>query len=642
MDYESEDAVALKSDGTNYLLWSCMMRNFEIEGELWDYVSGSATRPDPKDKNYINLIKNWESMNATALYFINFYVDCSLRKRLDHIKSAKDAWDYLAGLYAHGDESNFAKKYRLEREIEAVKQSGFPVTGLYRLMQCYWRQLDEMEPKELSNLESYMKYREESRLVQLLMALPDKFEDVRKSMMERSPLPTVSEAVQELLIVEHRLTCDHFSSISLDDKDCPAKKTNNDQTKTKRRSRRKKDSPQSTSSSSGLASSLTPDNNQTALSTDQFRSVINMMNQVESDFFGQSPLESGMYLPPAREGLSVQDPIKQSDKDYQPSSSLSRLASSLTPGNNQPALSTDQCDLHKSVHKSHLESELFGQSPLESGRYQPPFGREGNCLSMVSSAVKILSYNVWFQDLEIHKRMEALGELIQLHSPDIICFQVSSWWNSYNCSVSHQMASTRRYFCMQLSKLPVKSFSCKPFINSTMLRELCMAEIEVGGKLLTVATSHLESPCPAPPKWDQLHSEERIAQAKEAVKLLKKFPNVVFCGDMNWDEKSDGKFPLSDGWIDAWADLRPGENGWTYDTVSNPMLSCNRPLQKRLDRFICNLRDFKLCAIDMIGMEAIPGVSYTKEKKVRKGVRKLMLPVLPSDHYGLLLRVNIQ
>ena len=68
------------------------------------------------------------------------------------------------------------------------------------------------------------------------------------------------------------------------------------------------------------------------------------MNQVESDFFGRSPLESGMYLPPARKGLLVQDPIQQSDKDHRPYFSLSRLASSLTPDNNQPALSTDQCD----------------------------------------------------------------------------------------------------------------------------------------------------------------------------------------------------------------------------------------------------------------------------------------------------------
>jgi hypothetical protein len=43
----------------------------------------------------------------------------------------------------------------------------------------------------------------------------------------------------------------------------------------------------------------------------------------------------------------------------------------------------------------------------------------------VFGSLKILSYNVWFRaDLEMHRRMEALGELIQLHSPDVICLQV--------------------------------------------------------------------------------------------------------------------------------------------------------------------------------------------------------------------------
>jgi len=44
------------------------------------------------------------------------------------------------------------------------------------------------------------------------------------------------------------------------------------------------------------------------------------------------------------------------------------------------------------------------------------------------STFKILSYNVWFrEDLELHKRMEAIGDLVQLHSPDFICFQVSTF-----------------------------------------------------------------------------------------------------------------------------------------------------------------------------------------------------------------------
>ncbi|ONK74941.1 uncharacterized protein A4U43_C03F11680 [Asparagus officinalis] len=267
--------------------------------------------------------------------------------------------------------------------------------------------------------------------------------------------------------------------------------------------------------------------------------------------------------------------------------------------------------------------------------------------------LKILSYNVWFrEDLELHRRMKALGDLIQQHLPDLICFQEvtpdiygifqkSKWWRMYKCSVSQEVATMRPYFCMQMSKLPVRSFRCKPFDNSKMGRELCMAEIDIGeNKKLVVATSHLESPCPGPPKWDQMYSKERVTQAKESIGILKQFPNVIFGGDMNWDDKLDGAFPLNNGWVDAWTELRAEENGWTYDTKSNQMLTGNRTLQKRLDRFLCSLSDFKIDSIEMIGKEAIPGVYYCKEKKVRKEVKMLELPVLPSDHYGLLLTIK--
>ena len=155
-----------------------------------------------------------------------------------------------------------------------------------------------------------------------------------------------------------------------------------------------------------------------------------------------------------------------------------------------------------------------------------------------------------------------------------------------------------------------------------MGRELCVAEIEVHkDKPLTIATSHLESPCPAPPKWDQMFSKERVDQAKEALDFLKEKQNVIFAGDMNWDDKLDGQFPLLDGWVDAWERLRPGDSGWTYDTKSNQMLSGNRTLQKRLDRFVCKLDGFKISRIEMIGMDAIPGLSHIKEKKVKKEMK---------------------
>ncbi|KAH8970384.1 hypothetical protein BDL97_02G086300 [Sphagnum fallax] len=277
---------------------------------------------------------------------------------------------------------------------------------------------------------------------------------------------------------------------------------------------------------------------------------------------------------------------------------------------------------------------------------------EGPWLRNCSTQVVILSYNVWFrEDLQLEGRMEAIGELILQHQPHIICFQEvteniyaifqqSSWWKQYQCSVSPDSVAMRGYFCMQLSKLPVDSFYCKPFRNSVMGRELCVANVDVGnGTQLTVATTHLESPCPAPPTWNQMFSAERVVQAKEALALLKDVPNAIFGGDMNWDDKQDGKPPLPPGWFDAWLQLCPHQPGLTYDSKANPMLKGSR-LQKRLDRIYCQLHNFEVESIEMVGTTPIPDLTFQKELKVKKQVELTTLPVLPSDHFGLLLKMR--
>nr|CAB3477291.1 unnamed protein product [Digitaria exilis] len=252
------------------------------------------------------------------------------------------------------------------------------------------------------------------------------------------------------------------------------------------------------------------------------------------------------------------------------------------------------------------------------GEGKAPAAKKGNLDIHLDKTFKIMTYNVWFrEDMELSRRMDAIGDLIKHHNPDLICFQ--------------------------LSKVPVEPSECIPFHNSIMGRELLIATVSTGEITnLVLATTHLESPCPAPPKWDQMHSKERVDQAKKSLEILGGCRNAILCGDMNWDDKGDGPFPLQDGWIDAWIELKPGDDGWTYDTKANGMLSGNRKLQKRMDRFLCKLEDFKIDNIEMIGKEAIPGISYFKEKKVRKEIRSIHLPVFPSDHFGLVLTITKQ
>ena len=109
-------------------------------------------------------------------------------------------------------------------------------------------------------------------------------------------------------------------------------------------------------------------------------------------------------------------------------------------------------------------------------------------------------------------------------------------------------------------------------------------------------------------------------------------------GDLNWDDREEGLIEsrLSGGWRDAWTLLRPGEAGHTYDAPANGMLFGG--LRKRLDRVVVRSESYAPAGIEMVGREAIAGAFYTKEDRYRGGSKQL--PVLPSDHFGLVYRAR--
>eukprot|EP00850_Spirogloea_muscicola_P023973 SM000414S15657 [mRNA] locus=s414:17200:28773:- [translate_table: standard] len=263
------------------------------------------------------------------------------------------------------------------------------------------------------------------------------------------------------------------------------------------------------------------------------------------------------------------------------------------------------------------------------------------------ASISILTYNVWFrEDVALKSRMQGIGNIILQHRPQVVCLQEvtpniyrifcqSGWWSLYRCSLT-PAAADRDYYTMQLSRIPDIQFQRHPYSTTCMSRELCIATVPKTD--LVVATTHLESPCPAPPLWNQMFSAERVAQAKEAFRLLGDARNMVFCGDMNWSDDLDGPPPLPPGWLDAWCKLRPGEAGHTYDSKTNPMLTGR--LRKRLDRVFCRLADYELETIETVGQEAIEGAVFEKERTVKRVRALVQLPVLPSDHYGLLVRIR--
>ncbi|PNT75027.1 hypothetical protein BRADI_1g26500v3 [Brachypodium distachyon] len=265
-----------------------------------------------------------------------------------------------------------------------------------------------------------------------------------------------------------------------------------------------------------------------------------------------------------------------------------------------------------------------------------------------------MSYNVWSrEDVKVYGRMKVIGGLVQDHSPDVIFFQEITpyihsifesfpWWKDYHCSPVPP-EEEKPHFCLMLSRLPLENYACPNFSKTTTGKGYLEADINpeptATKKPIRIATTQLARPVPPA----TMHFRERYAQAEHAVSALSgAAANVVFGGDMSWDDDADLPFPLPAGWFDASAS-NGRKQDWTYDGFWNEKawefngyIASAPWMQTRSDRFVCKLRDYTLKSFQLVGAESI-GTRYCVKKHTSYDPGAVDL--MPSCHRGLVLTI---
>ena len=289
--------------------------------------------------------------------------------------------------------------------------------------------------------------------------------------------------------------------------------------------------------------------------------------------------------------------------------------------------------------------------------------------------IRALTYNVWFEEsVALSDRVQGLSDVVRRVDPHVLCLQevtpnilmllhAQPWFEEYKGTPP----PPQQYFTVVM----FKRYLDKPdgetklvrraFPNSRMGRYADgVAGIDCGGGLeLAVMSSHLESFI----SKTQTSSAERVAQCEDALRALEGVVsrraeererrggggsgsssssgrrNAIFAGDLNWDEATDGAPPLPPGWEDAWLVAGDGTEGYTYDAKRNEMLG--GWLRKRLDRAFCKLEDFRVARAELVGTEPVTRPDGSRATRVNEfRGRRTTTPVLPSDHYGLLVTIK--
>jgi endonuclease/exonuclease/phosphatase (EEP) superfamily protein YafD len=254
-------------------------------------------------------------------------------------------------------------------------------------------------------------------------------------------------------------------------------------------------------------------------------------------------------------------------------------------------------------------------------------------MTVHSNKLRLLTWNLWFDDyLQIERLLSVLSYIEPL-APDIVAFQEMTdiadrffgdpsipFSRSYN-RVPATVPHWQWYWEGVYSRFPIgENSQRREYRHSDMARGVTL--LHNPGLDLVVGCTHLES------EHEYALRRDQFSQAVEHIESFGASNNILL-GDTNLraGEKLDDLLPR--GWADVWAILKPDDPGFTVNSDINPMGHGNR--KERLDRVYYSCRDFEPADIKLVG---------TGPEKTETG--RLFCP---SDHFGLLvdfspIRVN--
>jgi tyrosyl-DNA phosphodiesterase 2 len=242
-----------------------------------------------------------------------------------------------------------------------------------------------------------------------------------------------------------------------------------------------------------------------------------------------------------------------------------------------------------------------------------------------SETLKLVTYNVLGDDVEVKKRIPALFKILKDSDADIIVLQEVApwffkllvdepWLKKYQLTAADEKNAVRGEYAI-LSKQKIES-TVFELLPGKMHRKTFIARFKWNDRSLAVATAHLESYMEDGPM--------RAQQLDQIFGLIKDTDDAIFLGDFNF---GDGEEPdsshLDKKYVDAWLALKPKDPGYTWNIETSDMAKAGsfpKETSRRLDRILVRSEVWKPESVSIIG-----------DKPVEEG----KLDVFPSDHFGL-------
>jgi endonuclease/exonuclease/phosphatase family metal-dependent hydrolase len=255
-------------------------------------------------------------------------------------------------------------------------------------------------------------------------------------------------------------------------------------------------------------------------------------------------------------------------------------------------------------------------SAEDAGRDRPPSPR----------TLTFVTYNVLADPVRTADRIPPLFALLRNADADVIALQEAAGWFLKDLMKQDWVRENYQVKARKddpvnpggqfiLSRVPILDVGWKT-LPGTQRRTVLTATLDVGGRRMIVATTHMESRLEDGPV--------RAKQLDAIFPLLRNADDAIFLGDFNF---GDGEEPdtshLDKAFIDLWLTLKHGMPGFTWNIETSDMArkgSFPGEKSRRIDRILLRSALWQPKSIRIIG-----------DQPVKPGDKTLF----PSDHFGL-------
>ncbi|XP_015161400.1 uncharacterized protein, partial [Solanum tuberosum] len=195
--------VSVPFAGIGYRSWRrSVLRSLSVKNKL-GFINGECRRPKSIDPTY----RQWERCDDIVTSWILNSLSKEIADSVEYVVDSTELWKELEDRY---EQTNGAKLYQIQKEINDTSQGSLDITGYYTKLKKLWEELSTLSAKANCTCDCTCgakaivhKVEQDRRLIQFLMGLNEVYTIMRGSILMMNPLPSMAQAFS-LLVQEEQ------------------------------------------------------------------------------------------------------------------------------------------------------------------------------------------------------------------------------------------------------------------------------------------------------------------------------------------------------------------------------------------------------------------------------------------------------